>query len=587
MRRRGPGSPGPALLRQELWARRRALARIALWSIVESLPVLLSGLLVSAATDRFLTRDVGAGLALLALLLPTAAAGAVATNRLFPWLAALVEPVRDAFLAEVTKGALLAATRSTTRLDTTSVARLTAQVQTVRNILFGLLRTVRQVLFTFVAALVGLFLLAPVVASATAVLVALAFAVIGLLVPKLAARHRTLLLAQEEVAGRAGVAFEGVRDAVACAAQQRAAAEVERAVDDEATQALALARATTLTRLLVFVGGQLPLLMLLVATPGLLRSESLTVGEVVGAATYLLVSLEPALQRIVGVVVSWALDLVVSLRRLGEAFAEPEPAEPDGLPAPDRYDLRVEGLTFTYGAHADPVLDDLSLTIDEGDHLAVVGSSGIGKSTLANLLAGLLVPCRGAIRLGGVDVTRLRESELRRTLGLIPQEAYVFAGTLRENLTYLAPDATERDLVDAVAAVGLGPLLSRLGGLDARVGTGGADLSQGEKQLVALGRVYLSPARVVILDEATANLDPVAEARAEVAFAARPGTLVVIAHRITSARRAERVLLLDGDRVHLGTHDELVRSSSSYAELVGWWDAGGTATASRLPARPG
>ncbi|MEU4569888.1 ABC transporter ATP-binding protein [Micromonospora sp. NPDC023956] len=576
-----------ALLWQELRARRRAVARIALWSVVESLPVLLSGLLVSAATDRFLARQAGDGLALLALLLPTAAVGAVATHRLFPWLAAVVEPVRDAFLAEVTKGALLAATRSPTRLDTTSVARLTAQVQTVRNILFALLRTVRQVLFTFVAALIGLCLLAPVVAMATAVLVVFTLAMIGLLVPRLAARHRALLLTQEEVAGRAGAAFEGVRDALACAGQERAAAEVERAVDDEATQTRALARATTLTRLLVLAGGQLPLLLLLVATPWLLRSGSLTVGEVVGAATYLAVSLEPALHRIVGVVVSWALDLVVSLRRLGEAFAEPEPAGTEGLPAPERYDFRVDGLTFAYGAHANPVVDDLHLTIAEDDHLAVVGSSGIGKSTLANLLAGLLVPSCGTVRLGGVDVTRLREAELRRMLALIPQEAYVFAGTVRENLTYLAPRASEHDLADAVAAVGLGPLLGRLGGLDVRVGAGGADLSQGEKQLVALGRVYLSPARVVILDEATANLDPVAEARAEAAFAARPGTVVVIAHRITSARRAERILLLDGDRVHLGTHDELVRGSASYAELVGRWDAGGTATDSRSRVAPG
>lgn len=570
MRRPEPGRRGVALLWRELRERRRAVFRIALWSLVESLPVLLSGLLISAATDRFLAGRVDAGLVLLGLLLPTAAAGAVATNRLFPWLADLVEPVRDAFLTEVARGAVIAATGPSTRLDTASVARLTGQVQTVRNILFGLLRTVRQVAFTFVAALVGLCLLAPVVALATAALVVLSLVLIGALVPRLAARHRALLLADEELASRAGVAFEGVRDALACAAQRRAAAEVDRAVDDEAARTWELARASSLTRLLVFIGGQLPLLGLLVATPWLLRSGQLTVGEVVGAATYLAVSLEPALHRIVGVVLGWGLDLAVNLTRLGEAFAGPEPPKPAGVPAPDRYDLTVERLTFAYGAHAEPVVDGLSLTIGEDDHLAIVGASGIGKSTLANLLAGLLSPDAGTIRLGGVDIGRLSETELRRRLALIPQEAYVFAGTLRDNLRYLRPDADDDLVATAVDRLGLRTLARRLGGLDTVLDP--AALSAGERQLVAAVRAYLSPAPLAILDEATCHLDPATEAVVEQAFAERPGTLVVVAHRITSALRARRVLIMDGGPPLLGRHDELVARSPAYRDLVGrWW----------------
>ncbi|MBE3016155.1 ABC transporter ATP-binding protein [Microbispora sp. NEAU-D428] len=224
--------------------------------------------------------------------------------------------------------------------------------------------------------------------------------------------------------------------------------------------------------------------------------------------------------------------------------------------------------------HNDEVIRrHLDLTVTQGEHLAVVGPSGIGKPTLAYLLTGLLSPQSGVVRLGGCDITRLGEAGLRRTLALIPQEAYVFAGSLRENLTYLAPSATERELTEAAEAVGLHAVAERLGGLDARVGTGGAELSAGEKQLIALTRVYLSPARVVILDEATSNLDPMAEARVETAFARREGTLVVIAHRISSARRARRILLLDGRSVHLGSHGELLAASPLYADLVGQWEA--------------
>ncbi len=153
----------------------------------------------------------------------------------------------------------------------------------------------------------------------------------------------------------------------------------------------------------------------------------------------------------------------------------------------------------------------------------------------------------------------------------------MFAGTLRENLAYLAPGADDRDLDRAVTAVGLGATVERLGGYGAALGPGGGELSAGERQLVALARVHLSPVTVVLLDEATCHLDPAAEARAEAAFAARAaggGILVVIAHRISSALRARQILVLDGPSPQLGTHESLLASSPLYADLLGWWEAG-------------
>jgi ATP-binding cassette subfamily C protein len=152
---------------------------------------------------------------------------------------------------------------------------------------------------------------------------------------------------------------------------------------------------------------------------------------------------------------------------------------------------------------------------------------------------------------------------------LIPQQAYVFRGTLDENLRYLRPGATAVDLDEAVDAVGLRDLVARLGGYGADVEP--AALSSGERQLVALARAWLSPARLVVLDEATCHLDPTAEDTAEGAFARRGGTLVVVAHRISSALRARRILVMDGPATAVGTHDELLDRSPMYRELVGHW----------------
>jgi ATP-binding cassette subfamily C protein len=154
---------------------------------------------------------------------------------------------------------------------------------------------------------------------------------------------------------------------------------------------------------------------------------------------------------------------------------------------------------------------------------------------------------------------------------LIPQEEYVFAGTVAENLRYLAPGAADHTLIRAAGVFGLGALLERLGGLEATVDP--TALSAGERQLLALARAHLSPAPLAILDEATCHLDPVAEERAERAFAERPGALVIIAHRLTSARRADRILMFDGARPRLGRHAELLAGSAAYRELTGFWES--------------
>ncbi|WP_344290474.1 ABC transporter ATP-binding protein, partial [Streptomyces synnematoformans] len=236
--------------------------------------------------------------------------------------------------------------------------------------------------------------------------------------------------------------------------------------------------------------------------------------------------------------------------------------------------LELRGVSFRYGSRSDAVIRGLDLVVRDGEHLAVVGPSGIGKSTLASLAAGLVTPATGEVRRVGRPL-------------LLPQEAYVFGATLRDNLTYLCPSPVrDAELRRSVQAVGAEPLVARLGGLDARLRP--AELSAGERQLLALARAHVAPPRLALLDEATCHLDPAAEARAERAFARRPaGTLVVVAHRVASAARADRVLVLDGPSALAGTHGELLARSPFYRELTGAGTGGATAGHRPVPAHPG
>ncbi|MEU1392894.1 MULTISPECIES: ABC transporter ATP-binding protein [unclassified Nonomuraea] len=312
----------------------------------------------------------------------------------------------------------------------------------------------------------------------------------------------------------------------------------------------------------------------------LIEGGRLSAGEVVGAVTYLFTGLEPALRTILDTLGGWGVGLAATTRRIAETIAVPGPVDP-AAPAtatavPNGHELRAERLTFAYAARATPVVRDLDLTIGEGGHLAVVGPSGVGKSTLALLMTGLLRPTGGRVRLGGRPLASIPGALVRRRIALVPQEAYVFAGTVRENLAYLWPPGESPDderLHASAAAVGAGPLVERLGGIDGEIEEPSA-LSAGERQLVALARVHASPADVLILDEAGCHLDPAAELRAELALAARPGTLVVIAHRISSAARARQVLLMDGTTVLTGTHLELIDRSP----CTPTWSAAGTTT---------
>ncbi|WP_432947801.1 ABC transporter ATP-binding protein [Kribbella sp. CA-253562] len=564
---------GLGLLRKSLLSRRREHARLVLWTTGQTIPAVLSGYAIGRAVDEFAAGRVAMGLGALVLLGVAAIVGAVATALSYGPLSELVEAVHDDFLIRVVRGSIQSAALGGPRPDLSPVTGVTAQMQSLRGLTSVLLRATQHLIVTVAGVFIGLALLAPPIALIAAGFVVASFGLFVISLPWLSRRNLEVLMAEEEVSKQAGDALTAARDLIAMGTEDRAVAEVQHAIDAEAARSVGLARAQTSRMVFTFFGAQGPLIVLLAAAPWLVGRGSVTIGEVVGAAAYLVTTLEPALRSLLGSIGVWGLEIVVLVRRLGGRFAISTGQGRDMLPGPSDTRIDLSSATFSYSSQAKPVIRDLSLSIPPGDHLAVVGPSGIGKSTLAALVAALIEPTAGTVQIGGVEVGRIRDADLRRLVGYIPQEAYVFAGTLRENLCYLSPHSTDEGIWHAAKAVGSDHVIARLGGLQAMVGASGAELSGGEKQLVALTRLYLSPCRVVLLDEATSLLDPVAEERAEAAFASRPGTtLIVIAHRLTSAARARRILAMDGHDYAIGTHEDLMQSSALYAAIAHHWD---------------
>ena len=266
---------------------------------------------------------------------------------------------------------------------------------------------------------------------------------------------------------------------------------------------------------------------------------------------------------------------------LGAESAVADPPAPRALPRPVRGDVRVQNVTFAYGPQHADVLHGVTLRIAPGEVVALVGSSGAGKTTLASLIPRFWDVTAGRILLDGIDVRDLALADLRGAIGIVPQEPALFSGTIRENIAYARPEILASPLCDeevlaAARAAHAYEFIERLAdGLETRVGERGVKLSGGQRQRIAIARVFLKDPAVVILDEATSSLDTESERLVEEAMEdlLRGRSTLIIAHRLSTVRRADRVVVMDrGSIVEEGSHAALLAEDGVYARLYrGQW----------------
>lgn len=316
--------------------------------------------------------------------------------------------------------------------------------------------------------------------------------------------------------------------------------------------------------------------MILLVGGRMVLDGTLTIGELTAFVLYLSTFFAP-IQQLVNLYNTYQKGQAAMHKLADLLDTEPLVAEdPDATDLPALSGrIELAGVSFHY-VEGQPVLEGVDLTIDEGEVFALVGPTGAGKSTLASLVTRFHDPTAGSVAIDGHDLRGVTLTSLRRQLGIVPQEPFLFAGSIRDNIAFARPDATDDEVLEACRAVGIDDLVDRLPqGIHTPCHERGVSLSSGERQLLALARAFLARPRVLVLDEATSNLDLRSEAKIEQALDTllEGRTAIVIAHRLATAMRADRIAVVrDGGIAELGSHDELVALGGHYAEMFATWE---------------
>jgi ATP-binding cassette subfamily B protein len=314
---------------------------------------------------------------------------------------------------------------------------------------------------------------------------------------------------------------------------------------------------------------------------------AIQIGVIVSFVGYLAIFFEP-IQELSQLYTTYqqgmaALDKIFDLLDTPADMVDAEGAiDPGTL----RGEIEMQGVSFAYaddalereaaGEQVEWAMRDVDLHVPPGQTLALVGTTGAGKSTFAKLVARFYDPQHGKVLVDGHDLTGVQQLALRRQLGIVPQEGFLFSGSVRENIAFGRPEATLEEIEDAAAAVGATEFIAALPeGIETEVGERGVQLSAGQRQLVAFARALLAEPRILILDEATSNVDVRTEKTIEKGLSRLLAgrTAIVIAHRLSTIRRAGKIVVLEhGQIAEAGTHDELIEAGGPYSRLYGAWE---------------
>jgi ATP-binding cassette subfamily B protein len=323
---------------------------------------------------------------------------------------------------------------------------------------------------------------------------------------------------------------------------------------------------------IISVGGQISILLV---GGRMLLNGGLSIGELTAFILYLTSFFAP-IQQLVQLYSTYQQGQAAMAKLRDLLLTEPSvPEKADAGELPEiEGEITLNDVTFSY-IPGRPVLESLNLSIKAGETLALVGETGAGKSTIAKLIIRFYDPDEGEVLIDGHNLTGVSFESLRSQLGYVPQEPFLFAGTIRDNIAFTRPDSTDEEVMDACRAVGIDDLIRVMPeGVNTVVHERGASLSSGERQLLALARAFIARPRVLVLDEATSNLDLASESKIERALNVllEGRTAILIAHRLTTAMQADRIAMVhDGRIVELGSHAELLAMKGRYADLYATW----------------
>ncbi|MCZ6767181.1 MAG: ABC transporter ATP-binding protein [bacterium] len=451
------------------------------------------------------------------------------------------------------------------------VARIMNDVEGVRNLVgTGLVQLVGGVL----TAVVALILLIQINARMT-LFTFLPLVVFGLISMKAFSFIRPIFRRRgkinAEVTGRLTETLGGIRVIKGFHAESQEFAVFERGVDRVFQNVKESLTATSLiTSLATLLMGLTSVIIMGIGGTMIINGQ-MTVGDFVAFTLYLAFLVAPIVQMSnIGTQITEAF---AGLDRMEEILVMEREGDEEGrtvVLGDVRGDIVFEDVSFAYD-EGNEVLCNISFEAQAGTVTAFVGSSGSGKSTAASIAASFRIPTRGVVRIDGHDLSTVRLESYRSCLGVVLQDEFLFEGTIRENILFARPGATESELTDAVASAHVAEFTDRFGdGLDTLIGERGVKLSGGQKQRVSIARAILADPRILILDEATSSLDTESEALIQESLARLMAgrTTLVIAHRLSTIRQADQILVLEGGRiVERGTHDDLIASAGRYHEL--------------------